>query len=188
MQLFVNEYELIRLCVSGDGRSQERLYQLYAKKMFGVCMRYANCPDKAADLLQDGFIKVFQSLPLYKHEGSFEGWIKRIIVNTAIDGYRKNNVLHKASEYDSNHADSQANEAMSKLHVQDIMNCVQNLSDGYRTVFNLYVVEGFSHAEIADMLGIAVGTSKSQLARAKSILKAMIVAQSAIRLNKNYNE
>lgn len=139
-----------------------------------MCLRYSGDSDKAADLLQDSFIKIFRQLGTFGHKGSFEGWMRRIVVNTAIDSIRASSKMQMVSEYDERIPDESSVTALSSMATEEIMKLVQDLSPGYRTVFNLFVVEGYSHQEIGDLLDISEGTSKSQLARAKSILKTKI--------------
>jgi len=154
---------------------QEELYRRFSPKMYAVCLRYANNSEDAQDLLQEGFIKIFRNLHRFRAEGSFEGWIRRVFVNTAIEHYRKKSAqLSTVSEKEENTIEDTDITALDSLAEKDILNLVQELSPGYKTVFNLYVVEGYSHKEIGEMLGISEGTSKSQLARAKAILQKKV--------------
>lgn len=154
---------------------QEELYRRFAPKMYAVCLRYANNTNDAQDLLQEGFIKVYKNLHRFRAEGSFEGWVRRVFVNTSIEHFRKKSAqLSSVSEREENTIEDADITALDSLAEKDIINIVQELSPGYRTVFNLYVVEGYSHKEIGELLGISEGTSKSQLARAKSILQKKI--------------
>lgn len=172
--------ELIDGCIAGNRRSQQKVYEMYYGKMMAACYRYARNREEAQDLLQDGFIKVFTKINKYNKEGSFEGWIRRLIVNNAIDSFRKNKntfmvpdsdlVMEKQmGEYEEEEDDSYHN-----LKAQDVMEAMQQLSPAYKMVFNLYVIENYSHQEIADALGISVGTSKSNLAKAKQNLKRIL--------------
>lgn len=171
----ISESDLIKGCVAGDRRMQEELYKRFSPKMYAVCLRYANNPDDAQDLLQEGFIKVYRNLHRFRAEGSFEGWVRRVFVNTSIEHFRKKSTqLSSVSEKEENTIEDVDITALDSLAEQDIINIVQELSPGYRTVFNLYVVEGYSHKEIGELLGISEGTSKSQLARAKSILQKKV--------------
>ena len=155
---------------------QEELYVRFAPKMYAVCLRYANHAEDAQDLLQEGFIKVYRNLQHFRAEGSFEGWIRRVFVNTSIEYFRKKSAkLSMVTEKEESTIEDNDISALESLAQKDIIKIVQELSPGYRTVFNLYVVEGYSHKEIGDMLGISEGTSKSQLARAKSVLQKKIV-------------
>lgn len=177
--------ELIDGCLRGDRRHQQRVYELFYGKMMAVCMRYTKNTDQAKDILQDGFIKVFRSMEKFNQAGSFEGWIRRIIVNTAIDHFRrsKNAYLLLGEERsiedfgDSDEEDKIAEETEEDVwdvKPADVINAMQKLTPAYRTVFNLYVFEELTHKEIADMLGINIGTSKSNLAKAKHNLKKLL--------------
>ena len=153
---------------------QELLYHRFSPKMYAVCLRYAGNSEDAQDILQDGFVKVFRNLDKYRAEGSFEGWVRRIFVNTAIEHYRRASNMYPITESQEVSIEDRGWSAIDKLDIKDLMQIIQELSPGYRTVFNLYVVEGYTHREIADMMGISEGTSKSQLARAKAILQSKI--------------
>lgn len=142
--------------------------------MYGVCLRYVGNVDDANDILQEGFIKVFRNLEKFRREGSFEGWVRRIFVNTAIEQFRKKIKLYNVDEVQENTIEDKELTALDLLATKDIINIVNELSPGYKTVFNLHVIEGFSHKEIAEMLGVTEGTSKSQLARAKGVLKKIV--------------
>lgn len=153
---------------------QEELYRRFSPKMYAVCLRYAGNAEEAEDILQEGFIKVFKKLNSFRSEGSFEGWVRRIFVNTAIEHFRRKRYLMPVTEKEENTIEGKYLSVLDDLAARDIMMLVQDLSPGYRTVFNLYVVEGYTHKEIADMMGISEGTSKSQLSRAKVILQDMV--------------
>ncbi len=166
--------DVIQSCIAGRRASQELLYQYFAPRMFGICLRYGHDYPTAEDLLQEGFIKVFNKLDRYRYEGSFEGWMKRIFINTAIEHYRKANNRKFFVEIDQATELTLNSVALDNLATQDLLKVVQKLPDGYRTVFNLYAIEGFNHKEIGQMLGISEGTSKSQLARARATLQKNI--------------
>ncbi len=170
----VSESDLIRGCIDGDRRMQEELYRRFSPKMYAVCLRYASNADEAQDILQDGFIKVFKKLESFRGEGSFEGWIRRIFVNTAIEHFRRKKYMQPVTEREENTIEGKYISVLDELAEKDILQLVTQLSPGYRTVFNMYVVEGYSHKEIGDMLGISEGTSKSQLSRAKAILQDLV--------------
>lgn len=161
-------------CKAGSRQAQEKLYRALASKLLGVCMRYARSTFEAEDMLQVGFIKVFRSMDSYRGEGSFEGWIRRIMVNTAIETYRRNMRSGQHTEIDEVHDDVQRTFAMDTLECEDLLRVIQTLPDGYRIVFNMYALEGFSHKEIAEALQISEGASKSQLSRARAWLKEKI--------------
>ena len=166
---------LLEGCRKGERKAQEHLYKTLASKMMGVCMRYAKDTYEAEDVLQMGFVKVFQKVQEFRSDGSFEGWIRRIMVNTAIESYRKNLRSLNVVDIDEVYDQPQTTFDMSGLEMKDLMKLVQQLSNGYRLVFNMYVIEGFSHKEIAEHLGISEGASKSQLSRARAILKEKII-------------
>jgi RNA polymerase sigma factor (sigma-70 family) len=170
----INDSDLIEGCLQGDRKMQQQLYQRFAPKMYGVCLRYAGSAEEAEDILQEGFIKVFRKIGSYRGDGSFEGWIRRIFVNTAIEHFRKKNYLQPITEREENVVEGKYLSVLDELAEKDIIGLVQQLSPGYRTVFNMYVIEGYTHREIAENLGISEGTSKSQLSRAKQILQEMV--------------
>lgn len=172
-------------CIAGERRSQQRVYELFYGKMMAVCLRYTKNHDQAKDILQDGFIKVFRSMDKFNRAGSFEGWIRRIMVNTAIDYFRraKNAYLLLGEERsiedfgDQDEEDTiedESSEEVLDLKPADVINAMQKLTPAYRTVFNLYVFEEMTHKEIAELLGINIGTSKSNLAKAKHNLKKLL--------------
>jgi RNA polymerase sigma factor (sigma-70 family) len=170
----IPESDLIDGCLQGDRRMQYELYQRFAPKMYGVCLRYAANATEAEDILQEGFIKVFGKLQSFRREGSFEGWVRRIFVNTAIEHFRKKSYLQPITEKEEGVYEANYLSVLDNLAEKDIVGLVQQLSPGYRTVFNLYVVEGYTHREIAEQMGISEGTSKSQLSRAKLILQDLV--------------
>ncbi len=172
--LNIIEADLIKGCLNGDSKMQEELYKRFAPKMYAVCLRYSNNAENAQDLLQEGFIKIFRNLNRFRGDGSFEGWIRRIFVNTSIEYFRKKTNLFSITEKEDLVVEDSSLNALDRLAEKDIILLVQELSPGYRTVFNLYAIEGYSHKEIGTMLNINEGTSKSQLARAKSILKKKV--------------
>ncbi len=169
---------IVEGCIKGDRNSQHLLYKATYGKMLGTCMRYASDMDEAKDFLHDGFIKVFEKVKYFKHTGSFEGWVRRIIVNNTIDCLRKKNKMqfNSDSDYSLLNLTDNSEEGLEKLNQTNlsaarIIEMIQELSPAYKTVFNLYVIEEYSHKEIAEILGISIGTSKSNLAKAKMKLK-----------------
>ncbi len=160
--------------MKGDRRMQQELYERYAPKMYAVCLRYASNAEEAEDVLQEGFIKIFNKIGSFRGEGSFEGWIRRIFVNTAIEQFRKKTYLKPITETEENTVEGKYLSVLDTLAEKDIIQLVQQLSPGYRTVFNMYVIEGYTHKQIAELLGISEGTSKSQLSRAKLILQDLV--------------
>lgn len=171
--------DLIEGCIDGNGYCQRMLYDQYVPTMFGICLRYAKDYHQAEDMVQEGFIKVFNKIDQYRHEGSFEGWMKRIFINTSIEALRKKNRLFELMPNDQSAATLTDEDIISDLAMQDLLKCIQQLPNGYRTIFNLYVIEGFSHQEIGEMLGISEGTSKSQLSRARTTLQKIILQQNS---------
>jgi RNA polymerase sigma factor (sigma-70 family) len=169
-----SETDLIKGCIEGSRAMQELLYKKFSPKMYGVCLRYSGNVDDANDLLQEGFIKVFKNLQKFRGDGSFEGWIRRIFVNTSIEHFRKKVKLYNVTEVQENTIEDTDLSILDSLAEKDIVSLVNELSPGYRAVFNMHVIEGYSHKEIAEILGITEGTSKSQLARAKGVLKKSI--------------
>ena len=169
--------DVLNACIAGKRESQELLYAYFAPRMLGICMRYAHDLPTAEDILQDGFIKVFNKLHLFRYEGSFEGWLKRIFINTAIEHYRKSSSRQFFVEIESANEHALCSKAIDHLVAQDLIKIVQLLPTGYRTVFNLYAIEGYNHREIGELLSISEGTSKSQLARARNTLKRLIKEQ-----------
>jgi RNA polymerase sigma factor (sigma-70 family) len=173
----MNEHEIIKGCLKNDRASQKALYEQHYSKMLGVCLRYAKDKDEAKDILHEGFLKVFNNLKNFNGTGSFEGWIRRIMVNTSIDHLRKNKQNYLivstvyANEKASNTADEVEDDALIHIDKEEILKAVQELTPAYRTVFNLFVIEEFTHREIAEMLDISEGTSKSNLSKAKFNLK-----------------
>ena len=170
----IPESDLIAGCMEGNRRMQEELYRRFSPRMYAVCLRYAGNAEEAEDILQEGFIKIFKKLDSFRSEGSFEGWVRRIFVNTAIEHFRRKRYLMPVTEKEENTIEGKYVSVLDELAEKDILGLVQELSPGYRTVFNMYVVEGYTHKEIADMLKISEGTSKSQLSRAKVILQDMV--------------
>jgi RNA polymerase sigma factor (sigma-70 family) len=170
----ITESDLLVGCKEGNRRMQEELYRRFSPRMYAVCLRYAGNAEEAEDILQEGFIKVFKKLDSFRSEGSFEGWVRRIFVNTAIEHFRRKRYLMPVTEKEENTIEGKYTSVLDELAEKDILALVQELSPGYRTIFNMYVVEGYTHKEIADMLNISEGTSKSQLSRAKVILQDLV--------------
>ncbi|MCB0516869.1 MAG: RNA polymerase sigma factor [Chitinophagales bacterium] len=172
-----DEAELIARCLKGNVQAQEAMYERFAAKMYGVCLRYTKNTHTAEDVMQEGFIKVFRNLAQFRGEGSFEGWVRRIFVNTAIEHYRKQVNMYPILEVNYLEEEPYSDEIIGHLSAEDLMNMINQLAPGYRTIFNLFVIEGYSHQEIADQLQISEGTSKSQLSRARYLLQQMILEQ-----------
>lgn len=166
----LTEAEIVQRCLQNDTPAQNELYRRFAGKMMGVCMRYTRNREDAADVLQDSFVKIFINLRSFKGEGSFEGWMKRIMINTALKHYRKNLKYKEESDIDAAYDIGFDSNIVSNISAGELMKMIQQLPDGYRTIFSLYVLEGYQHNEIGEMLGISEGTSKSQLSRARGFL------------------
>ena len=161
--------------LAGTQESNERLYRYFAPRMYGICLRFAGNPMDADDILQEGFLKIFTKIKDFRNEGSLEGWIRRTFINTAINFYRKNARNQRNGDLDGIDICDENNEIIyDKLSREELLNLLQELPVGYRTVFNLNVLEGYTHREIGEMLGISDNTSKSQLTRARSILQKRI--------------
>jgi RNA polymerase sigma-70 factor (ECF subfamily) len=175
MYIVHDEAQLIRDCQQENVEAQKYLYEQYAQKMMGVCYRYVNDYETARDLLHDGFIKVFRYIRSFQGEGSFEGWMRRVFVTTALEYLRRNDVMNEHADL-SNLFDvkSEDESIMERLSADELREIIGSLPTGFRTVFNLYAVEGYSHKEIAAMLGITESTSRSQFARAKTLLRQKI--------------
>ena len=170
---------IIKGCIAGDRASQQKLYNLYARKMMGVCLWYARNREEAEEILQDGFMRVFTYISTYKGKGSFEGWIRKIIVNAALFRYRNRSHLRAVVEYNPEEHDVKESASVIEiLEAKELIKLVQTLTPRYRMVFDLYVLEGMKHREIAELLGISEGTSKSNQADARAIL------QKALQVNK----
>ena len=165
---------IIEGCRRKDRESQKLLYEMFSASMFGVCLRYAGSRDDAQDILHEGFLKIFEKIGQFESRGSFEGWIRRIMVNTALERYRS---LHKSVTLNEEIAESENNisaEMNDSITVKELMSMIRELTPQYRLVFNLYAIEGYSHKEISKMLNISEGTSKSNLSRARSILQEKV--------------
>jgi RNA polymerase sigma-70 factor (ECF subfamily) len=173
----LTENSLIQACITGSRKSQKELYEIFAPKMFALCLKYAKNNMDAEDILQEGFVKLFNNLHRFRGEGSFDGWVRRIFVNTAIEHIRRKNVTTTVGEGLENSIVDRQKSALDNLYEQDIICKANTLSDGYRTVFNLYAVEGYSHKEIANHLGITESTSKSQFSRAKALLRCILTGK-----------
>ena len=167
--------ELVRRSRSGDRKAQKAIYDSLSGKMFAVCLRYMGDRDAAADILQDGFVTLFTKLDSYTGEGSFEGWARKIFVNTALMSLRKKDVLKQSEDVQAaRDLSERAPTPLENIGLQELLKLVADLPPGFRTVFNMYVIEGYSHKEIAESLGISEVTSRSQLQRARMLLQAKI--------------
>ena len=165
---------LLKGCKRGRPKSQEALYQRFASAMYGICLQYASNEEDAQDILQDGFIKVFAKLEQVKNPVAFPGWIRRLMINTALEKYRSQVILQRVEDVKGEVHDESENRIFSELTCEELVVLIQTLTPKYRLVFNLYAIEGYSHKEISEELGISVGTSKSNLSRARAILQEKI--------------
>ena len=182
--------ELIQGCINGERHSQTRLYDALASRMFVVCLRYARNREEAEEVLQEGFMRVFDHIKQYKFTGSFEGWVRKIMVNCALSKYRSKAQLHAVANIDTSNPNveyADREDVLSKISVKELIAMVQQLPPAYRMVFNLYVFEGMKHREIADLLTISEGTSKSNLSDARAILQKNI-AGSLLSAKQNVGE
>ncbi|GAA3777499.1 RNA polymerase sigma factor [Corallibacter vietnamensis] len=170
--------QLIHKCINNETKAQSELYQLYSSKLFSICLKYSRNYAEAEDNLQDAFVTIFNKISQYKHKGSFEGWLKRIAVNTALQRYRNQGVFEIIDESKIEIVEVTIDDDFD-ISIDFLLQIIQELPDRYRLVFNLYVMDGYSHKDIADMLKITTGTSKSNLARARMILIEKIEAYKA---------
>ncbi len=173
----MKEEKILERCQAGDEKAFAELYHRYAPKMLGVCFRYAKSREEAEDMLQEGFIRLFKNINSYQSRGSFEGWIRRIIVNTAIN-YYKTQIKYNTTENFDNHRElgelQEEPIVVSDISQKKLLEMISELPKGYNMVFNMYVLDGFTHKEIADILEISENTSKSQLAKARKLLQKKI--------------
>ncbi|MDR1557229.1 MAG: sigma-70 family RNA polymerase sigma factor [Tannerellaceae bacterium] len=171
----MNEQQLIEGCRKGNRLAQKELYDTYSRRMMGVCLRYVSDRETARDILQDGFVKVFTAIDSYTGMGSFEGWMRKIFVNCALEYLRKSDVLRDAVDLEHiSVISSHEHSVIAEMSARELMNLVQELPVGFRTIFNLFAIEGFSHKEISEMLAITESTSRSQYTRAKQLLQRKI--------------
>lgn len=164
--------KLIKQCADNDRKAQEEIYQLFSGKLFSICLKYSKNKQEAQDNFQDGFVTIFEKIGQFKFNGSFEGWMKRVMINTVLLKYRNKTVLNIVTEDIPDEVIVDIDD--DEISLDFLLNLIQSLPDRYRMVFNLYVLDGHSHKEISKMLQIAEGTSKSNLARARAILKQKI--------------
>lgn len=165
------EDDLVNGCRRGDQRAQQRLFDLYSSRMYGICRRYVKNSMQAEDVLVSAFTKVFEKIGQFKGEGSFEGWIRRIIINEALTSLRKSRAMMIETDLQQAEREPDYDGLSDHLEAEDLLRLIERLPPGYRVVFNMYAIDGFSHKEIADHLGISENTSKSQLSRARTYLQ-----------------
>jgi RNA polymerase sigma factor (sigma-70 family) len=169
------EEELIKGCLKRDRHAQQQLFDLHSSKMYGICYRYVRDAMEAEDILITAFAKIFERIAQFKSEGSFEGWIRRIIVNEALTHLRKARTMYLETDLEQADREPDYSQLSDHLEAEDLMNMIQQLPAGYRVVFNMYAIDGYSHKEIAEQLGISENTSKSQLSRARVYLQKMLL-------------
>jgi RNA polymerase sigma-70 factor (ECF subfamily) len=180
----LTERELIDGCLKKNSKSQRRFFELYAGKMMTVCRRYANDQTEAEDMLQESFIRVFNNIAQYRFEGSLEGWIRRIVIHTALRILQKKKIRFAEIKDDLDVEQSMSVDGIATLGAEELLKLISALPDGYRVVFNLYVLEGYDHNEIATMLDINAATSRSQLSKARKVLQTQI--ENLTKLPKRY--
>ena len=177
----MTDEDLVKECVSGSSVAQKKFYDMFARKMMGVCLRYTNSYEEAQDVLQDAFVKIFKKLPEFQSKGSLEGWIRRIMVNTALDAYRKAKKHQSNVDVDSvGYLLDSEDYTIENINAQDLLKIIQSIPEGYKVVFNLFAIEGYSHKEIADRLGVTESTSKSQYSRAKKMLRKILIDRNIV--------
>lgn len=182
------EEELIKGCLQRERTAQKRLYETYSSKMYALCYRYVRDPMQAEDILVTAFMKVFDKIEQFKQEGSFEGWIRRIVVNEALTHLRRNRTMYLETELEAADREPDYDKLSDHLEAEDLLNMIQEMPAGYRIVFNMYAIDGYSHKEIAEQLGISENTSKSQLSRARVYLQKMLVERDWISNQKMSND
>jgi len=188
-EVLINEKQFIHACINGDPEAQQYLFERYGPRLLGVCARYCRNLDDARDAMQEGFIKIFRIIDQFNFKSKLETWMTRIMINTAIDHYRKSSkfmLYESADEVHLYHTKDVEEESMLDADCMEgskageIMKLIQELPTGYRLVFNMYAIEGYSHQEIAEELNISIGTSKSQLARARQTLKKRLISEGIV--------
>lgn len=166
--------KLIKDCAAGKQEAQAKLYRMFSPKMYGVCLRYAKNESEAQDCLQEGFMKVFSNIKSFRNEGSVEGWVRRIMVNVSLEKYRKQKMMHPVEDISKYDQGNYSDDIISNISANDLLELIKELPPRYKMVFNLYVMEGMSHQEIAKEMNINEGTSKSNLSRARVILQQKV--------------
>ena len=182
-----NEDELIKGCVRRERNAQKRLYDSYSSKMYALCCRYVKDSMEAEDVLVTAFTKILDRIDQYKGEGSFEGWIRRVVVNESLTYLRRNRSMYIETELEAADREPDYQQISDHLEAEDLLNMIQELPAGYRIVFNLYAIDGYSHKEIAEQLNISENTSKSQLSRARVFLQKILAEREATTKQKRHD-
>jgi RNA polymerase sigma factor (sigma-70 family) len=178
---YMSDEELVLGCVRKEPQAQERLFKTFSGRMLGLCSRYTDSIEEAEDIMQDAFVKIFQKIDTFRGNGSLEGWMKRIMVNTALDAFRKNKNFRHSIDIDTIEYTSETHQhVLESIGAKDLMKLMKTMPKGFRTVFNLYAIEGYAHKEIAEMLEITESTSKSQYSRARVYLQKLLQTEKAI--------
>lgn len=179
--VMMSDEELVQRCIRKESQAQEYLFKTFSGRMLGICSRYADSIEEAEDIMQEGFIKIFQKIDTFKHNGSLEGWMKRIMINTALDVFRKNKNSRYNIDIDTIEYTSETHQhVLESMGAKDLLRMIKTMPKGFRTVFNLYAIEGYAHKEIADMLEITESTSKSQYSRARAYLQKLLQTEKSI--------
>jgi len=169
--------DLIEACVKGDRLAQRNLYDIFSKRMYVICLRYTKSQQEAEDVLQESFIKIFRNLSGYRGESRLDYWIKRIVINTALNSQRKKLYMYPMVDIEDVKNEFDQSKALSNYQMEELLKMIRELPTGCQTVFNLFAIEGYSHKEIAEMLEVSEGTSKSQFARARKLLQDKIAEE-----------
>ena len=182
----MTDEELVKGCINKKPIAQKHLYERFSRKMFGVCLRYTDDRDEAEDILQNGFIKVFENIETFKASGSLEGWVRRIMVNTALNHYRQNKASRMKVDLDSVEYMLEGSDQIDgALNIKELLKVIQTMPAGFRAVFNMFAIEGYSHKEIAEQLNISEGTSKSQYSRARAYLQRILTNEKKTEVEKS---
>ncbi len=182
--MFKSEEDIIEGCLKNKRKAQKQLYRKYYGRMLGICQRYSTSYQEAEDIVHIGFFNIFTKINQFHNSGTFEAWMRRIVVNTAIDHYRRNKKHDVLSSYeDTENFDQTEINLTDNLTTEKILETIQQLPEGYRMVFNLYAIDGYSHREIAEKLGVSINTSKTQLLKARRYLQSIL-----LKLDKNIND